>query len=118
MWDGLDHDQQEAWAIYGTYPGYDWMPDGKRIVIWAGGKINAVDVATLVVLTNIPFTAHVKQTITNAVRSPQQRRARQLRREDASLGDRLARWAPRGVHRARQALGEGAAKRHAAPRDQ
>ncbi|HXG72068.1 MAG TPA: hypothetical protein VNJ04_15775, partial [Gemmatimonadaceae bacterium] len=22
VWDGLDHDQQEAWAIYGTYPGY------------------------------------------------------------------------------------------------
>jgi len=42
LWDGLDHDQQEAWAIYGTYPGYDWTPDGKSIVIWAGGKINSV----------------------------------------------------------------------------
>ena len=30
LWDGLDHDQQEAWAIFGTYPGYDWTPDGKR----------------------------------------------------------------------------------------
>src|SRR5690606_34735787 len=35
LWDGLDHDQQEAWAIFGTYPGYDWTPDGSRIVIWA-----------------------------------------------------------------------------------
>jgi imidazolonepropionase-like amidohydrolase/Tol biopolymer transport system component len=70
VWDGLDHDQQEAWAIYGTYPGYDWTPDGKSIVIWAGGKINSVDVASGRV-TNIPFSAHISQTITDAVRSKQ-----------------------------------------------
>lgn len=70
VWDGLDHDQQEAWAIYGTYPGYDWMPDSKSIVIWAAGKINSVDVATGRV-TNIPFTARIRQTITDVVRSPQ-----------------------------------------------
>lgn len=68
VWDGLDHDQQETWAIYGTYPGYDWMPDGKSLVIWAQGKINSVDVATGRV-TNIPFTAHIHQTITDAVRT-------------------------------------------------
>ena len=71
VWDGLDHDQQEAWAIYGTYPGYDWTPDGKSIVIWAGGKINSVDVASGRA-TNIPFTARIRQTITDAVRTPQQ----------------------------------------------
>ena len=71
VWDGLDHDQQEAWAIYGTYPGYDWTPDGKSLVIWAGGRINSVDVASGRV-TNIPFTAHVHQTITDAVRFKQQ----------------------------------------------
>ena len=71
LWDGLDHDQQEAWAIYGTYPGYDWTPDGKSIVIWARGKINSVDVASGRI-TNIPFTAHIHQTITDAVRFAQQ----------------------------------------------
>lgn len=71
VWDGLDHDQQEAWAIYGTYPGYAWTRDGKRILIWAQGKIQSVDVATGVP-TVIPFTAHVKQVITDAVRFPQQ----------------------------------------------
>ena len=69
LWDGLDHDQQEAWAIYGTYPGYDWTPDGKTIVIWAGGKVNSVNVATGAV-SQIPFTARIKQTITDAVRTP------------------------------------------------
>lgn len=71
LWDGLDHDQQEAWAIYGTYPGYDWTPDGKSILIWAKGHINSVDVASGAA-TNIPFTAHVHQTITDAVRFTQQ----------------------------------------------
>lgn len=70
IWDGLDHDQQEAWAIYGTYPGYDWMPDGKSIVIWAQGRINSVDVASGRA-TDIPFTARIRQTITEAVRTPQ-----------------------------------------------
>ncbi|MEJ7758273.1 MAG: amidohydrolase family protein [Gemmatimonadaceae bacterium] len=70
VWDGLDHDQQEAWAIYGTYPGYDWMPDGKSVVIWAGGRINSVNMTSGRV-TNIPFTARIRQTITEAVRTPQ-----------------------------------------------
>lgn len=71
LWDGLDHDQQEAWAIFGTYPGYDFTPDGKNIVIWAKGKLWSVDVATGRP-ANIPFSATVKQTIADAVRFPQQ----------------------------------------------
>ena len=71
LWDGLDHDQQEAWAIYGTYPGYDWTPDGKSIYIWAKGKINAVDVASGRV-ADVPFSAHIHQTITDAVRFAQE----------------------------------------------
>lgn len=70
VWDGLDHDQQEAWAIYGTYPGYAWTRDGQKILIWAQGKIQSVDVATGAP-TVIPFTAHVKQALTDAVRFPQ-----------------------------------------------
>jgi len=67
LWDGLDHDQQEAWAIFGTYPGFDWTPDGAEIVIWAQGKLWRVNVATGKP-TNIPFTAAVKQSVTEAVR--------------------------------------------------
>ncbi len=70
LWDGLDHDQQEAWAIFGTYPGFDWTPDGKAIVIWAQGKLWSVDAASGKP-TNIPFTATVKQSVTEAVRFAQ-----------------------------------------------
>jgi len=34
IFDRLDKDLQEAWAIHGLYPQYAWMPDGKAIVIW------------------------------------------------------------------------------------
>jgi len=54
IWDGLSKDQQEAWAIFGTYTGFDWMPDDKHIIVWAQGKIwkvNAKDGSQ----TEIPF---------------------------------------------------------------
>ncbi len=70
LWDGLDHDQQEAWAIFGTYPGFSWTPDDRAIVIWAQGKIWQVDVATGRPAP-IPFTAPVRQTLVEAVRFPQ-----------------------------------------------
>ncbi len=67
IWNGLDHDQQEAWAIFGTYSGYAWTPDAKAIVIGAQGKLWRVDVASGAA-TSIPFRAQVTQTITDAVR--------------------------------------------------
>ncbi len=69
LYDGLDRDQQEAWAIFGVYPRFDWTPDGNALVFWTGGKIWKLDVATRAV-TNIPFEAEVEQTITEAVRYP------------------------------------------------
>lgn len=70
LWDGLDHDQQEAWAIFGTYPGFDWTPDGRSIVIWAQGRLWNVDAASGKP-AGIPFTATVKQSVTEAVRFAQ-----------------------------------------------
>src|SRR4051812_12299760 len=70
VFDHLDKDLQEAWAIHGLYPQYAWMPDGKSIVIWGEGKIWRVGVASGQG-TPIPFTAHVDQTINDAVRFSQ-----------------------------------------------
>ncbi len=67
LWDGLERDMQEAWAIHGVYTQYDWMPDGRSIVIWAQGKIWRVDVATGQAAI-IPFTALVDQEIHTALR--------------------------------------------------
>jgi len=59
VWDGVEHDMQETWAIHGVYPGMAWTPDSKSVVLWAGGKIQRVDVAAKTVAA-IPF--HVKDT--------------------------------------------------------
>ncbi len=43
IYDALDLDLQETWAVYGVYPNMDWTPDGQSIVFWAGGKLRRVD---------------------------------------------------------------------------
>jgi imidazolonepropionase-like amidohydrolase/Tol biopolymer transport system component len=59
VWDGLERDLQEAWAIHGVYPAFDWTPDGRAVVAWAKGKLWTVDVASGKA-HEIPF--HVKDT--------------------------------------------------------
>jgi len=70
IFDHLDKDLQEAWAIHGLYPQYAWTPDGKALVIWGEGRIWRVDVASAKG-TAVPFTAHVEQTVNDAVRFEQ-----------------------------------------------
>jgi imidazolonepropionase-like amidohydrolase/Tol biopolymer transport system component len=70
IFDRLDKDLQEAWAIHGLYPQYAWMPDGRAILIWGEGKIWRVDVAAGRG-AEVPFTARVEQTLNEAVRFPQ-----------------------------------------------
>src|SRR5262249_31106780 len=70
VFDRLDKDLQEAWAIHGLYPQYAWTPDGRGIVVWGEGKIWKVDVGTAKGV-DVPFTAHVEQTIHEAVRFEQ-----------------------------------------------
>ena len=69
--ENMSHDQQEAWCLFGVYPGFSWMPDGKEIIVWAKGKIRRINVAKKNVV-QIPFQAHVKQTIAEALRFHQE----------------------------------------------
>ena len=54
IYENLSKDQSEAWAVFGVYPHFAWMPDSKEIIIWAQGKINRIDIETKQI-TNIPF---------------------------------------------------------------
>ena len=71
VYDGLSKDAQETWAIFGVYPGFSWTPDSRYIVISGKGKIWKINIATKEAIS-IPFTVHVQQTITDAVRFPQE----------------------------------------------
>src|SRR5688572_21762677 len=43
IYDALDQDVQETWAVTGVYPNMAWTPDSRTLVFWAGGKIRRVD---------------------------------------------------------------------------
>ncbi|TND05867.1 MAG: hypothetical protein FD123_3558 [Bacteroidetes bacterium] len=70
VFDGLSKDQQEAWAIFGVYSNFAWLPDNKHVIIWAQGKIWNIDI-TNGSAKEIPFTATCKHRLYNALRFKQ-----------------------------------------------
>src|SRR5690606_16949317 len=67
VWDGLAHDQQEAWSIFGPYTGFGWTPDSKSVVVWAQGGIWRIDMGSGEA-SRIPFTAPVEQKVIEPLR--------------------------------------------------
>ena len=66
VYDKLSKDQQEAWAIFGLYPTFNWLPDNQHIVIWANGQIKKINVSSGEE-TVIPFEASAQHTIVDAL---------------------------------------------------
>jgi imidazolonepropionase-like amidohydrolase/Tol biopolymer transport system component len=69
LFDALDRDNQEIWAIHGVYPNMAWLPDNQAILVWAGGKIRRVDVNTGSAST-IEFEVDTSLEARKAVRFP------------------------------------------------
>jgi imidazolonepropionase-like amidohydrolase/Tol biopolymer transport system component len=67
IYDSLDRDLQEAWAIHGVYPSMAWTPDSKSIVFWSGGKIRRINISTKEV-SLIPFTVETIRKVYKALR--------------------------------------------------
>jgi imidazolonepropionase-like amidohydrolase/Tol biopolymer transport system component len=42
IYDALDQDVQETWAVTGVYPNMAWTRDSKDVIFWAGGKLRGV----------------------------------------------------------------------------
>lgn len=70
LYDKLERDMQETWAIHGVYPTIAWTPDNDELVFWAGGKINKLDVEDKSV-ENIAFNVDTNKKIQTAVRFTQ-----------------------------------------------
>jgi imidazolonepropionase-like amidohydrolase/Tol biopolymer transport system component len=66
VYDNLNKDQQETWALFGVYTNFDWMPNNEDIVIWSGGKINKININSLTV-TDIPFQVNTTIKIAQAL---------------------------------------------------
>ncbi|WP_052072022.1 amidohydrolase family protein [Sphingopyxis sp. MWB1] len=45
IYDALDQDMQETWAVTGVYPNMAWTPDSQSLLFWAGGKLRRVNAA-------------------------------------------------------------------------
>ena len=94
VFDGLDRDLMETWAIHGVYPTMAWTPDAKSIVFWAQGGLWRVDVASKKA-TKIPFHVKTSRRVAEAVRyerpaAPLQLDAKMTRWVQASpKGDRV-----------------------------
>ena len=69
VYEHLERDFQETWAIHGVYPTMAWTPDSKNIVVWAAGKIRRVDASTREVRT-LPFRVETEREIRRALRVP------------------------------------------------
>ena len=62
IFDDLDQDMQETWAVHGTYPNMDWTPDGSALVFWASGEIHSYDMKRETV-DHIPFRVTDTRTV-------------------------------------------------------
>ncbi len=100
LFDGLDRDMQETWAVHGVYPAMGWTPDSKSIVFWASGKIHRIDVASKVV-AEIPFHVSSSRKVAKALRFP-------IEVAPSRFPVRMLRWvqvSPSGSQVVYQALG-------------
>ncbi len=61
LYDALDQDMQETWAVHGVYPNMDWLPDSSGLVFWAGGKIRRVNLQGETSV--IPFSVDDTRTV-------------------------------------------------------
>lgn len=102
--DEIDPDIADGGNINGVtpalLPAYSWLPDSQSIVIAQGGRIRKVGLRTVAVET-IPFSAHVRRTISEQVHTGR-------RISDGPLQVRSFKWAvgsPNGKVVVFQALG-------------
>ena len=66
IYDALDQDVQETWAVTGVYPNMAWTPDSRSVVFWAGGKIRRVDIDGTGA-TEIPFRVNDTRVVAEAM---------------------------------------------------
>ena len=85
IYDALDQDVQETWAITGVYPNMAWTPDSNRVVFWAGGKIRQV-AASGGDATEIPFRIDDTRVVIDAIHP-------QIEVAPATITTKMPRWA-------------------------
>ncbi len=97
----LDRDMQETWAIHGVYPTLAWTPDNQNLIFWAKGKIQKLNITTRVA-TDIPFHVKTDKSMRHAVTT-------QINPAPEKFTTKMLRWvqvSPDGEQVLFQALGQ------------
>jgi imidazolonepropionase-like amidohydrolase/Tol biopolymer transport system component len=85
IYDDLDQDMQETWAVTGVYPNMDWTADSREVVFWAGGKIRRVP-ARGGDARVIPFDVQDDRVVANSLHP-------QVAVAPASFDTKMVKWA-------------------------
>ncbi|NVK22301.1 MAG: PD40 domain-containing protein [Kangiellaceae bacterium] len=83
IYQDLERDMQETWAIHGVYPNFAWTPDSDNIVFWAKGKLHKININSKNV-SDIAFEVNDRREMREAVLqknevAPEQFNAKMLR---------------------------------------
>ena len=66
IYDALDRDMQEIWAVHGVYSTMAWTPDSRSVVFWAQGGLHRIDIETREV-QSIPFRVRATHRMKQAL---------------------------------------------------
>lgn len=69
LFDGMERDMQEIWAIHGVFTNIAWTPDSRSILFWTGGKLNRIDIDSKRI-AEIPFRVKKTMEMRKALRRP------------------------------------------------
>ncbi len=118
IYDALDQDVQETWAVTGVYPNMDWTPDSRSRSSSGPAASSAGSTPTAADAREIPFRVNDTRVVDRRHAPAGRGRARPLPDQDAALGERLARRPPDRLRDARQVVGQARRRRRGPPAGQ
>jgi imidazolonepropionase-like amidohydrolase/Tol biopolymer transport system component len=75
IYENLERDLQETWAIHGVYPNIAWTPDSNSLVFWDNGDINRLDIKSKqsqVINFHVKTTKKIQQALNFKQQLPQE----------------------------------------------
>jgi imidazolonepropionase-like amidohydrolase/Tol biopolymer transport system component len=75
IYENLERDLQETWAIHGVYPNIAWTPDSNSLVFWDNGDINRFDInlkQSQVIKFHVKTTKKIQQALQFKQQLPQE----------------------------------------------
>ena len=75
IYENLERDLQETWAIHGVYPNIAWTPNSDSIVFWDDGQINRLDIdskKSAVIDFHVKTTKKIQQALQFKQQLPQE----------------------------------------------